>query len=119
MSGTYREGQRLRMRVNGVVRKIDGVLRFVYNDDAVGMTIESLLEKPTLTFEHLAPAEWPPVPGDKWRDGKDCQWFAVMHRGRLDLVNTNGYMADDDLDAMLQDRAPWMLVHPSDERGEQ
>jgi hypothetical protein len=35
------------------------------------------LDAPGITVERVAPAKWPPQPGDLWRDNGGTLWFAV------------------------------------------
>lgn len=40
-----------------------------------GMTFPTTVE--SVTVERVAPAEWPPQPGDVWRDRHGTRWFAT------------------------------------------
>src|SRR5690606_14221389 len=44
------------------------------------VTVEVALTE-SVTIERVAPAEWPPRPGDLWRDRDGLPWFAVEHPG--------------------------------------
>jgi hypothetical protein len=45
------------------------------------------LDGPGVTVERVAPAEWPPQPGDLWHDRTQTSWFAadVADIGETDL----------------------------------
>lgn len=52
----------------------------VYRTDTqIGQSSSVVLEDPAVTIEHLAPAEWPPCPGDLWRDRNGDLHFAASY----------------------------------------
>ncbi|MFI6485232.1 hypothetical protein ACIBH1_45490 [Nonomuraea sp. NPDC050663] len=74
-----------------------------------------LLDDPHVTVELLAPAEWPPRPGDTWEhDGEP--WFAV-DRPLYDhpctrMINHRGMEWPGELDDLLQSKpGDWTLIH--------
>lgn len=61
--------------------------------------------------ERVAPAEWPPRPGDVWLDAEGRAWTAL--RGRMfPVTSTHGESAD----AALATYGPLTLVHREDEQ---
>lgn len=65
----------------------------------------------------VAPAEWPPLPGDKWRDGEGRPWFAidvtdpVCHEEQfVALVNTFGARLTNPYADVVK-YGPFTLVH--------
>lgn len=68
-----------------------------------------------VTIERVAPAEWPPRPGDLWRDGEGDVWFAVEDRdGDVHFRATGDTYAPTDWAA--KHYAPLTLVHREDEQ---
>ncbi|MFI6813737.1 hypothetical protein ACIBG7_15055 [Nonomuraea sp. NPDC050328] len=70
-------------RVVEVCRHGDGNgddLRFRY-ESKTGESWPSAIwaDAPGVTVERVAPEEWPPQPGDLWRDGRGNLWFAARH----------------------------------------
>lgn len=73
-----------------------------------------------ITIERVAPAEWPPRPGDLWRDQHGAVWFAA------DLVDDGGdpaiYMLASREDRQVapdycnETYGPLTLVHREDEQ---
>jgi len=77
------------------------------------VTIEVALTE-SVTVEWVAPAEWPPRPGDVWLDAEGRAWTAL--RGRMvPVTSTRGESAD----AALATYGPLRLVHREDARAEQ
>ncbi|MEU8195286.1 hypothetical protein AB0C10_16045 [Microbispora amethystogenes] len=124
MSDQYQNGQRLRVSIEGTIIGIGRMIDAVYltigpdNQDA-DKTIQVRADAQGITVEHLAPTDWPPRPGDKWENGKGRELFATVDCGRVVLTDIYGEQADRDLDELLRRDAPWTLLHPSVERGEQ
>lgn len=74
------------------------------------VTVEVALTEP-VTVERVAPAEWPPRPGDVWLDAEGRAWTAL--RGRMvPVTSTCGESAD----AALATYGPLTLVHREDEQ---
>src|SRR5690606_6600575 len=68
----------------------------------------------SVTVERVAPAEWPPRPGDVWLDAEGRAWTAL--RGRMfPVTSTRGESAD----AALATYGPLTLVHREDARADQ
>ena len=71
----------------------------------------------SVTTERVAPAEWPPQPGDLWADSRGVWWFVhrvqvgnARHETRLvpdRPVQAGGWWPD----RLLSDRGPVTLVH--------
>lgn len=58
------------------------VLVFRYADDSdetMGRVVYTAAKG--VSVERVAPAEWPPQPGDLWRDRDGTLWFAVEEKG--------------------------------------
>jgi hypothetical protein len=45
---------------------------------------------PQAAVERVAPADWPPQPGDLWRDQGGTLWFAVESETRAVVLTCNG-----------------------------
>lgn len=52
-------------------------LRFTYKTKFGEAHDAVWVDAPGVTVEHVAPAEWPPQPGDLWRDRHGGLWFAA------------------------------------------
>jgi len=82
--------------------------------DIVDITIEGARVRAIRgedTVERVAPAEWPPRPGDVWLDAGGRAWTAL--RGRMfPVTSTRGESAD----AALAIYGPLTLVHREDEQ---
>jgi hypothetical protein len=76
-----------------------------------GMTFPTTVEG--VTVKRVAPAEWPPRPGDLWRDKHNALWFArVAHpEGGLRMVTADGLRWSDGHEGQLVDNGPWALVY--------
>jgi hypothetical protein len=84
-------------------------------------TEEFLMEIPVsslaVTVERVAPAEWPPVAGDLWRDARGGLWFAhvVLTRGGQREMRLQPHHESDDGYwtpwRLLAERGPLALVH--------
>lgn len=93
--------------------------------DDVGMAVVSLPEhgwRPSVNLraagvqvERLAPAEWPPVAGDAWRDKHGELWFAYegVVNGEPGLtmraVRSNRWSSGHE--GQIGANGPWSLVH--------
>ena len=62
--------------------------------------------RPGVTVERVAPANWPPQPGDVWREGDGTEYFAYRRRDGIVLVNAFG----DEIDAdYIRDASPHLV----------
>lgn len=81
------------------------------------------LSAASVTVERVAPAEWPPQPGDLWRDKHDELWFAftvptdtVKDSVRMRAAKSGRWC--DYMAVQIQDNAPWALVYREGGEGE-
>jgi hypothetical protein len=77
-----------------------------------------------VTIERIAPAEWPPLVGDLWRDRAGTLWFDTPNSPYADnhwLIGSNGQ--GDHANSLLKLNGPLTLVHrepaPADTEGDQ
>jgi hypothetical protein len=66
------------------------------------------------TWERVAPAEWPPQPGDLWVDQSGAAWFVYQQNPQMDQTlscrtATGGY-ADHGVERHLLERSPLKLL---------
>jgi len=70
-------------------------------------------------WDRIAPADWPPEPGDVWRDRQGYTWFvydssagvaAVREREFLAARDGQGSYIDTDVEAHLLSRGPLTLL---------
>jgi hypothetical protein len=81
-----------------------------------GGFVASVVLTEDVTVERVAPAEWPPRPGDLWRDKDGAIWFAVAHphhsgphlRGHDDGIAPADFIAEN--------YGPLTLVRREDEQ---
>jgi hypothetical protein len=75
---------------------------------------------PQAAVERVAPAEWPPKPGDLWRDRSGVLWFhqnyyvSAGDMGGYDearMVRATGSESYDDLPHFIQARGPMTLEY--------
>lgn len=90
-------------------------LSVIYGDHNHHVTLDM---KPEVTVERVSPPEWPPRPGDLWRDMAGIVWFAtdVHDVDRTDvpevrLVRAYEGAASDPVDKVLKLYGPLTLVH--------
>jgi hypothetical protein len=119
MSTGFKSGDLLDVTISARVVEIvpGGAIRLTFRQPehlrASPMPLVLPLNSPDIGYERVAPAEWPPVAGDLWRDGHGDVWFAytVHPDGTLRMVTANGLRWSDGHDGQLEDNAPWTLVH--------
>ncbi|WUI02071.1 hypothetical protein OHR68_09775 [Spirillospora sp. NBC_00431] len=82
-------------------------------------------DDPQVTFERVAPAEWPPRPGDLWRDRDGDTWhsvlvddddtadeaYVILRPGRSSKHHGTAELHD-----IVQWHGPLTLVHREDEQ---
>lgn len=98
------------------------VLTVEYANDSEIEQIELLPDNDAIAIERVAPKEWPPQSGDKWRDAAGGPWFAVDvtdwdadGEPRVDLFSANQYNCGSDTpDKVNQQYGPMVLVHRED-----
>ncbi len=97
---------------------LDHILTLAYAQAEPGVWATISLTRPaddTVTIERVAPAEWPPQPGDLWRDRVGELWF-VHHaphqpKGPLWGRTTGGARWTDIAEWLAKDNGPLTLVH--------
>ncbi|MEV4458499.1 hypothetical protein [Microbispora sp. NPDC049633] len=118
-----RPGDRVRVTITGIVReayagdrKYFTTIAYASSEtDTMCVTLPSSV--PGVAFEYLAPAEWPPRPGDLWHDRAGDPWFA----GQADfdepvrMIGRSGTAYPDDPEVLLRAWGPMTLVHRQDE----
>lgn len=83
--------------------------------DGVPLTVDLV---DAVTVERRAPAEWPPRPGDLWRDRNGDLWFAFRDH-EIFLIPSYPTTASVDgrpPDDVMQKVGPLTLVHRDDEQ---
>jgi hypothetical protein len=121
----FREGDRVDITVKGA--SVDGVatdlnlLVINLTPDAPGGSAQAL-DLPlaeNVTVEHASPAEWPPLPGDLWRDHDGDVWLVCMigdgEVSALTMICAAG-AADRSPEQLLTKFGPPTLVHREDEQ---
>lgn len=92
---------------------------------------------PQAAIERVAPAEWPPRPGDIWAGPQNERWFALKYYGDFDDpkdfkgCNSDGWRvvlmpmqigpygnSEKEPDDALRTRGPLTLVHREDEQAD-
>lgn len=65
-----------------------------------------------LSVDRSAPAEWPPIAGDLWRDRHGDLWFAftVPTDEIVRMRTATGGRWADGVDRQIEDNGPWALV---------
>ena len=135
-SSEFREGDRVRITVEDVVvtnvyqtgrKSFDGpyedtgaVMVFRHLDEDVENGPHSVnLGAKGVTVEHAAPAEWPPQPGDLWRDCDGDVWLVCMVGDGevfgLTMICAAG-AADRSPEQLAERFGPLTLVHREDEQ---
>src|SRR5690606_24631915 len=71
-----------------------------------GGFVASVALTESVTVERVAPAEWPPRPGDVWLDAEGRAWTALMGR-MFPVTSTRGESAD----AALAIYGPLTLIY--------
>jgi len=94
-------------------------LRVAYHEVSPG--VQSTITIPyadsdAVTVERVTPAQWPPRPGDLWRDSAGRVWFGAGYEDlgdmRVLLVSQDQYSLGSDLpDHINQEHGPMTLVH--------
>jgi len=87
-------------------------------DVETSTTTFARLDPTQATWERVAPVEWPPQPGDLWRDRHGEPWFiyvtvaGVRARARefLGARDAHGGFVDHDVEAHLLTLAPLTLM---------
>lgn len=105
----FRKGEHVRATIEGPVTQ--DALGSIYVDVGDVGAVEIPKVAPRVTIERVAPADWPPRPGDVWLDAEGRAWTAL--RGRMfPVTSTRGESAD----AALATYGPLTLVHREDEQ---
>ncbi len=103
---------------NVKVDRVDGCEVF-FTTRAGGQRIEHSIHVgpgwPDVTVTSLAPAEWPPVAGDAWRDKHGELWFAfegaVNGEPGLTMRAAKSMRWSAGHEGQIEDNGPWTLVH--------
>jgi hypothetical protein len=84
-----------------------------------GEVVSFATESAAVTIERVAPAEWPPEPGDLWRDRLGTLWFA-RHMGgsQVSFVPTDGGFDERTPALVLETIGPLTFVHREPKDGE-
>lgn len=88
-----------------------------YDGDANSETTTFELSSDQVTVERVAPAEWPPRPGDLWHDRNRCPWFAADIHDPAETDEENIVLvpvfelAGFAPDPVIQKYGPLTLVH--------
>lgn len=89
----------------------------VVETDCMDATVFDL-EDPAIEVARVAPVEWPPVPGDLWRDGHGEVWFTYLVPAGEDLTPelfmcaaATGLQWCASHERQIKDNGPWELVH--------
>lgn len=124
MSGTFHPGELVDITIRRarVVRVSGSLLTAAYEtpvDQAeLPLTVQVgvSMDADAVTVERVAPAEWPPRPGDLWRDSGGRRWFFRRAFNGEPLTGyTSGAGWTDDVSALLADgNAPWTLLYRDD-----
>ncbi len=102
---------------NVKVDRVDGCEVF-FTTRAGGQRIEHAIHVgpgwPDATVTTLAPAEWPPLPGDLWRDKHGALW--VVYRSgysaaTVTMHEANGPRWSEGHEGQIEANGPWALVH--------
>ncbi|MGH3379525.1 MAG: hypothetical protein ACRDP6_32800 [Actinoallomurus sp.] len=119
MSG-LRPGELVDVTIKGV--RVDAVhpdgTPDIIADDSDGLATVWVLP-PQAAIERVAPAEWPPQPGDLWRDRDGDLWFGLLDDNDEELLTvlspgrTSKHPAfiDSGNDTIQRDHGPLALVH--------
>lgn len=105
---TLRGGELVDITIRGarVADTAIGMLAVTYRGGEVRV---ELVTSSAVTVTRVAPAEWPPLVGDLWRDRDGVVWFATDRYDHPWMVNALGNT--DSAGSMLADRGPMRLVH--------
>lgn len=125
-----KKGDRVRVIVEGTVqvayadRRADyGTVTITYpteHEQAARLTVYENAE--AVRIEHIAPAAWPPRPGDLWRDRDGELWFFHAHANdKKQIIGRTAdglrwYSADksSDFGGLIDTNSPWTLVRRED-----
>lgn len=119
----FKPGDRVRVTIEGTVYTSPagsaGELYFTYRVDTTDVCLRVHSKSSAVEVEHRAPAEWPPQPGDLWRDKHGDLWFfyidpsAFGSRSIIGRTAKGGRWSEEDRasEGQLQANAPWSLVH--------
>jgi hypothetical protein len=94
-----------------------GALRFTFRQpehfNAAPYPHVIATNSPDLTFELVAPAEWPPQPGDLWRDKHGELWFIHCDPpdGLLMARTADGERWTPDASRLIEDNGPLTLAY--------
>jgi hypothetical protein len=109
----YRPGERVRVTIEAPSKGT--VMDVLHLALASGTEVEIPLED-DVAIERINPAEWPPQPGDLWRDRHGSTWFAFwgLDAGRVFMVPNNpvrGELNTPTPNAVMESVGPLALVH--------
>ena len=80
------------------------------------------LDHQAVTVERLAPADWPPQPGDLWRDKHGDLWFTYLGHddgsAQIMMRTADGLRWSEGYEGQVADNGPWTLVHREPAGGE-
>ena len=110
----FRKGEHVRATIEGPVTQ--DALGSIYVDVGDVGAVEIPKVAPRVTIERVAPADWPPRPGDLWRDRDGEIWFVVTH---MDHSGPHLRASDDSIapaDYIARHFGPLTLVHREDEQ---
>lgn len=120
MSQNFKPGELVDLTIRGArVKSTNGggsgeslILAYAEVERGVFATVE--LRHPdadSVTIERVAPAEWPPRPGDLWRDCHDVLWFTTTESDVANpFMRTTDYSGNHARN-LLEHVGPLTLVH--------
>lgn len=85
--------------------RADELVEYQYPDGGSGMV--TVTGNPGLNVARVAPAEWPPRPGDVWHDAKGRPWMAVARKWMYPASGAR----EEAHEQVLAGYGPMTLVH--------
>jgi hypothetical protein len=112
----FRPGEIVDITIKGarVQRCEDDSLEYEYRTELGSFEAVVAVDSPGVTVERVAPAEWPPQPGDLWRDKIGETWFAFRDKGVSLMVPSypvNASRGGRNPDTVLEKLCPLTLVY--------
>jgi hypothetical protein len=120
-NNTIQSGDRLNVTLRGTAGRIERTARgrWMHIGLDSGMTVGPIpIDARDVTTEQIAPAGWPPRPGQIWKDHDGVEWCTAKdHQGDVFLMNTTNGERRYDLAQVWRERHGLTKVYPGDNSG--
>lgn len=124
MTADYRPGELVKVTIRGRVHALANATGYVLaldydTSDGIEHQMRIITDSPSVTVERVAPAEWPPRPGDLWRDRHGSVWFAFRDPRGWVLMQAGDPTSDQkpQPETVITKHGPLELMHREPEAG--